>query len=614
MIRLSLKNKLLLGFAFLFLMILLIWGVGSFFIYDLSSRSAAMLKENYQTVESTKYLLQSIDEIKNQQLRALAGDESVNIDSIWKTNELTFQEHLLAVENNITETGEKEVVHAIKTSYNEFLLTFDRLKAAEETMPALYFHQLLPVYTQTRKLIVDLWDMNMTAISHKNKLLRSTAHRAFVILSFIGAICFAISIFFLFRYPGNIARPIRQLTQGITEIANRDYSKRLDFHSHDELGELAAAFNTMAAKLDEFEHSNLSELLFEKKRIDTIINNMNDVIIGLNEKKEIIFSNHYACRIISLSEAELLGQHAAEIAKSNQVFYEIVNDVIEGKSLDHHEFKPVRLVINNEADYFAREVLNVNITRTGEHDAIHVGKVIVLKNITRYLEQNEAKTNFIATISHELKTPIASLRLNLKLLDDSRVGTLNYEQKTIVDALRVETNKMLSITSELLDLAQVESGNIRFYPEAVSLDQLLEIVEQSVGNKAHAQEIELHFGPASGMPKIYADRDKTAWVLVNLINNAIQYSAPHTRVDVSVDARYNELIITINDQGIGIPPEHQPRVFEKFFRVPGSEQQGTGLGLAICKEFVLKQNGRIWFESEPGKGSSFHVGLPVYKG
>lgn len=98
MIRLSLKNKLLLGFAFLFLMILLIWGVGSFFIYDLSSRSAAMLKENYQTVESTKYLLQSIDEIKNQQLRALAGDESVNIDSIWKTNELTFQEHLLAVE------------------------------------------------------------------------------------------------------------------------------------------------------------------------------------------------------------------------------------------------------------------------------------------------------------------------------------------------------------------------------------------------------------------------------------------------------------------------------------------------------------------------------------
>lgn len=106
-----------------------------------------MLKENYQTVESTKYLLQSIDEIKNQQLRALAGDESVSIDSIWKINELTFQEHLLAVENNLTEPGERDIVTAIKASYNEFLLTYDQLEAAGETLPTVYFHYLLPVYT-----------------------------------------------------------------------------------------------------------------------------------------------------------------------------------------------------------------------------------------------------------------------------------------------------------------------------------------------------------------------------------------------------------------------------------------------------------------------------------
>ncbi|MBN2164650.1 MAG: HAMP domain-containing protein [Marinilabiliaceae bacterium] len=613
MIRINLKSKLFIGFGVLFFMIILIWIVSTYFIYDLSNRSAAMLKENYETVESAKYLLQSIDEIKNQQVKYFFGNNDLFNDSILKKSHSIFNENLLAVKNNVTEDGEQSIIEQLTMNYQHYKLMFEKVRSNTRSDSSLFFQELVPQYSITRNQIVNLWDMNMDAISNKNMLLKSSAHRAFIVISLIGTICFVLSTLFFFRYPQNIARPIGELIRGISEVANRNYSKRLEFQSNDELGELAKAFNTMAAKLDEYEHSNLSELLFEKRRIDTIINNMKDAIIGLNDKNEIIFSNNYACRILGATESSLIGKYASDVALNNEVFQKIIYDVLEQDSKDVKEFKPLRIEKDTKARYFTREVLDVNLKKTGEDHVEKAGMVIILKNVTKFLEQDEAKTNFMATISHELKTPISSLRLNLKLLDDNRIGSLNEEQFEIVQALKSETNKMLTITTELLDLAQVETGNIQLNLQTVNSSDIFDYIKETSDSHAKPKDIKIDFNVESGLPPVFIDYEKTAWVLINLINNAIKYSEKEGEIIVSASKTDDNIIYKVQDFGKGIEPQYLELIFKKFFRVPNSSEKGTGLGLAISKEFITKQNGQIWAESTLGMGSIFYVSLPVYK-
>lgn len=611
MIRINLKNKLFIGFGFLFFMIILIWIISTYFIYDLSYRSAAMLKENYQTVESTKFLLQSIDEIKNQQVKFFFGSKALFNDSVFVNNQSIFNKHLIAAQNNITEEGEQSIIDTLTANYGRYKQTFEKLKANRHTDSTLFFQELIPQYTITRNQIVTLWDMNMDAISNKNSLLKGAAHRAFLVISSIGTVCFLLSTFFFFRYPRNIARPIGELIRGITEVANRNYSKRLEFQSNDELGELAKAFNTMAAKLDEYEHSNLSELLFEKRRIDTIINNMKDAIIGLNDKNEIIFSNSYACQILDTGESALVGRYASDVALNNDVFQKIIHDILSKNLKEVKDFRPLRIEKDKKVRFFTREVLEVNLKRIGEDSISNAGIVVILKNVTKFLEHDEAKTNFMATISHELKTPISSLRLNLKLLDDKRIGNLNTEQQEIVLALKSETQKMLTITTELLDLAQVETGNIQLNFQKVNSSDIFDYIKETSENHSKPKNIKIDFDVEPGLPPVFVDSEKTAWVLINLINNAIQYSDKGGRIIVSASKAHDNIVYKVQDFGTGIEPQYLELIFQKFFRVPDSLEKGTGLGLAISKEFVAKQNGRIWAESSPGNGSTFHISLPI---
>lgn len=611
MIHISFKNKLSIGFGFLLMMIILLWITGTYFIYNLSNRSAAMLKENYQTVESTKFLIQSIDEIKNEQLTGLLSKNSQQKDSLFHSNLIIFSKNLEAVKNNITEEGEAELIRKLEDSFHTYLSTYDSLQK-NNLITTASLHHLIFTYGKIRDYLVQLWDLNMQAISYKNSLVKNTSHRAFMIMSLIGSICFIISALFFFRYPGYISKPIVLLKQGIKEIANRNYEKRLQFKSHDELGELAQAFNLMAAKLDEYEHSNLSQLLFEKKRINTIINNMKDAIIGLDESERIIFANTVACDILQTSSAELTGYYSRDLVQRNEIFRLIIKDIPENGTVTNKEFRTVKITGNGKMDYYTREILDVSFTKTGEDFPVSVGRVIIMKNITHFLEQAEAKTNFIATISHELKTPISSLRLNLKLLDDPRIGELNEEQKDIVRALKEETLKMSSITSELLDLAQVETGNIPLNFRPATPDEIISYVKNPALNQAKNKNIRIEFSVPGQLPQIYCDSEKTAWVLLNMLNNAILYSPEGSSVEVEVKQLKDSIRFVVRDYGPGIEEQYLQQIFEKYFRVPDTGQKGTGLGLAISKEFISKQHGNIWVESTPGKGSSFFFDLPLY--
>jgi NtrC-family two-component system sensor histidine kinase KinB len=252
----------------------------------------------------------------------------------------------------------------------------------------------------------------------------------------------------------------------------------------------------------------------------------------------------------------------------------------------------------------------VSYTPKGEKEAVNLGSVVLLKNVTSYKELDLAKTNFIATISHELKTPIASLQMCVKLLQDERVGQLNAEQQHIVQTFNDEVTRLGKITRELLDLSQVETGNIKLNIKKSDVNDIIALATEAVKFQAERKHVKIEFDFRAPDRAVMADLDKTAWVLVNFLTNAIRYSPENDIIKLTCEENQGQITISVKDNGPGIEEKHLQRLFQKFFQVPGTAS-GTGLGLAISKEFINAQGGKINAISTPGEGSVFSFQLPL---
>jgi PAS domain S-box-containing protein len=567
----TIKNKLRAGFGFMFLLAFICCGLAVYFLNRLSADAGNILKDNYESVQYAKNMLAVI----NNNPSSLAPRQ-INI----------FEQNLTAQEHNITEPGEGALTDSLRSKYEQLKILGDQNGGA------------LALRSKINDLLYAIMQVNMNAIEHKNVVANKTGNRGTLMVALVGTFLFLIAFSFIVNYPGYIANPIRELTERIQEISKRNYHQQLDFNSNDEFGELAQAFNNMTRKLSEYENSNLASILFEKKRIETIINSMHDAIIGLDEKAVIIFANEVACTLIGISADKLTGRYAPDMALENDLLRSMLVK-------DQHKMK---IYADNRESFYAKETLAVT-----NEDRI-IGKVIILKNITEYQQLDEAKTNFIATISHELKTPLSSIKMSLKLLEDARIGSINDEQKQLLQNIEDDTRRLLMITGELLDMAQVETGKINLNFGSTHPKNIVDYAVKSVRSLAEQKEIAIKVDCADDLPDVLADLDKTTWVLINLLSNAIKYSPHKSSVELSVKKQKSNMIeFFVKDTGQGIDSKYLSRIFERYFMVPGAgpESTGTGLGLAIAKDFIEAQGGNIGVESEQGEGSSFHFALKV---
>ncbi len=341
------------------------------------------------------------------------------------------------------------------------------------------------------------------------------------------------------------------MSEGITEIANKNYSKRIYLEQQDEFGDLAEAFNTMAEKLDEYENSNLAQLKFEKSRIETIINQMKDGIVGLDNKKNILFLNEVAEKILGLKEADIMNKYAPDVALKNDLMRTLLQEDPQRKEL--------KIYADNKESYFNKDVLNVT------DNNVVIGKVIVLRNITPFHELNEAKTNFIATVSHELKTPISSIKMSAQLLTDERIGALSDEQKELIASIREDVGRLLKITGELLNMTQVETGNIQLKYQHTAPEKIIDQAIRTVKMQAQQKEIDLRLTIGNNLPAINADAEKTTWVLINFLTNAIKYSQGNSVIEVDVQQKENQTAFTVTDHGKGIEKKYLPKIFDRYF-------------------------------------------------
>ncbi|HSU28976.1 MAG TPA: HAMP domain-containing sensor histidine kinase, partial [Chitinophagaceae bacterium] len=219
-----------------------------------------------------------------------------------------------------------------------------------------------------------------------------------------------------------------------------------------------------------------------------------------------------------------------------------------------------------------------------------------------------------ATISHELKTPLASSDFSLKLLEDERTGRLSNEQKELLQNLRQDNQRMLRILSELLNMSQVEAGKIQLDIKEVKPETISDAAINAAMQTASQKNVSIRKKYIDKAGKVKADAEKTGWVLNNFLTNAIKHSPGNGIITVTIKRSGNTIEFSVTDQGPGIPSEYSAKVFERFFKVPGSKAGGTGLGLAISKELIEAEGGAIWVKSEIGSGSTFGFELPMSSG
>ena len=266
---------------------------------------------------------------------------------------------------------------------------------------------------------------------------------------------------------------------------------------------------------------------------------------------------------------------------------------------------------DGKESYFEKETVKITIKPTGEDKTIYIGDVIILRNITIFKELDFAKTNFIATVSHELKTPIASIKMSLQLLEKQETGATNEDQKQLIESIKDDSRRLLKITGELLDLSQLETGNIQLNIEKSNPIEIVNYAIEAVKTQSEQKQIDIIFDCNKNLPFVKADAEKTAWVLINFLTNSIRYSPENSIIKIHLETQNNQLVFKVIDKGQGIDSRYQTKIFDKYFQIPGSNKSGTGLGLAISKEFIEAQNGTISVESELGLGSTFSICLNV---
>jgi len=571
------KTKLYLGIGLLLILIILMSFFSGKQIKSLAIASENIIKDNAETIGYTQNMLRILSKIYQD-------EDALNI----------FEAYLLKQKNNITEVGEEALTEKLSES-------FQKLKDNPEDKTYL---------TDVQSYLFEIWETNLNAIEEKSTIAAHAANKSILLISFISFFCILISLLLFILLPWNISKPINELTGSLKQISGNDYSQRVSFEGHGEFGELAKSFNTMAQKLEEYNKSNISKLLAERKITETLLNKIQYPIIGFDNSLKITLTNKEFLKIAGLEGRSLIGENMLDVANESELIGKliIIEPETENKFSLDKTVSRIQVNENGRDVYFEKEIQSISHNTQDENEHI-LGYVIILKNITKFMELDLAKTHFIATVSHELKTPISAIKLSLQLLENEKTGTLNDDQRELIKSCEEDTNTLLKLVSEILNLTQIETGKIQLNIMPSNLKDTIQYAINTNKPIADKRNIKFIEDYPSELPEVLIDKEKIAWVITNLISNAIRYSFDNSDIKISILQTGNRVKISLTDSGQGIDPKYQNKIFDRYFKVPDTEKEGTGLGLAISKEFIEAQGGQISVESKIGVGSTFSIVL-----
>ena len=400
-----------------------------------------------------------------------------------------------------------------------------------------------------------------------------------------------------------ITDPIYKLISISKEISLGNYKKRVDINSNDEIGQLAATFNQMADKLD----STLSDVMNKNIRVDTVINSMSSGIIAVDNKGKIILINTIACNIFGVHHGPgIIGKNIGDITRNikiNSYMNETINNNVQ-------LIEELSLSTSSNSEKIYR--IYTSPIKSLEPGKLNSGGIIALNDITALKKLEQMRTEFVSNVSHELKTPLTSIRGFVETLKSGAIEDTEIAAH-FLDIIDIEAERLYILINDILQLSEIEAMRKDENVSKHYLKDILSEVMLILENAANKKNITLEVNSDPDIV-ILVNKDRIKQMLINLIDNAIKYNFENGTVFINAVKVSGKLVISIKDTGIGIPEAHQSRIFERFHRVDKGRSRnmgGTGLGLSIVKHIVNLYSGDIRVISEPGKGSEFIIQLPL---
>jgi NtrC-family two-component system sensor histidine kinase KinB len=579
-------------------------GVGLYAVWlfnQLGGSIEVILRENYQSVLAGQQMKESSERMDSGLSFALAGEEQRGRE-LFDANVPTFQRSLSKELNNITLPGEQELADKIKLSEERYQVLAKTFWDTSDSgaRRKMYFSELLPLFTQIKndaQEVIRINQENMVQADHSARSLSADSIRNMALLLVFGV---ALAIWLAFELQRAILKPIQTLRTVSKELGEGNLDQVVPVQSRDELGQLADAFNKLAAKLRAYRQITTDQILQARQMTEITFSAFPDSILALSLDGKINFANPAAGNLLQ----RLNGEYGLPLA-----IQEEVGNVLKGAPdylpTSFEKAVPVRL--DDHEAFLLPRVLGMR-----DESGNLFGAAVVLQDVTRFRLMDEVKTNLVSTVSHELKTPLTSIRMGLHLLLEEKIGSLNAKQLELLLAAREDSERLLRIINDLLDLARLESGQTRPRIEVVSPRTLIDEALPNLRPLVEVRDSHLLADIAPDLPEVMVDPRQISHVFSNFVSNAARFSKPGDDIVLSAKTIGKNVRFSVLDHGPGIAKEYQARVFERFFRIPGSEEsKGVGLGLAIAKEIIVSHGGNVGLRSTPGEGSEFYFDLPA---
>jgi two-component system, OmpR family, phosphate regulon sensor histidine kinase PhoR len=409
-------------------------------------------------------------------------------------------------------------------------------------------------------------------------------------IAFGAGIAAVIAVVLAFQISRSITDPVKKLTQISRRIAFGEFDQRIQVTSRDEVGELAEVFNLMAGRLKEI----VAVLTNERDKMAAVLSAMSDGILAVDDRNKIVMVNRAAEKLFRLSASDMLGRTFLEIVRDHELAG-IVRECLETGE------QRTGIVETERGTEFLRLIAT----------PLSGGSLVLIQDISELRRLETVRRDFVANISHELRTPIASLKIITETLQDGAIDDEAVAQEFLHKA-NIEVDRLTQMVNELAELSRIESGE--FTPEVKPVDfgDIVRRVTERLGPQAERAGLKLKLDIPPGLPKGLADEGRLEQVLVNLLRNAIKFTPPGGMVTISTKVQDSSILVTVADTGIGISADDLPRIFERFYKADRARAgSGTGLGLAIAKHIVEAHGGNIWAESTEGSGSVFRFTVPT---
>ena len=614
------RSKLMLTMAPLVVALASVGVVSGMVTGILARQPAHIWRDNYRSVLAAERMKESIERIHEAVLQELLGREEA-ARPVASSIEL-FERELAVEADNITEPGEGEAVAKMRTHWTEFKRVLTKFRATPElaARKEFAFATLSPAFRNVKQTADEILDINQDAMIFKGQRTELRAARFERILTVAVILASVLGLLASVSLTTRLLRPLGVVSAAVRRFGQGDLQARARVQGEDDIAQLAQEFNTMADHLERYRKSSLGELLQAQQASQAAIDSLPDPVLMLDAAGNLQGTNAAARTILGIDPEESGSSSFEKVDPGVRSLLDRVRaHVVGGRgAYSPKGFEEALRVPSQDGE-------RIYVPRAtpiyGENGSV-AGAAVVLQDITRLFRFDELKNNLVATVAHEFRTPLTSLRMAIHLCTEEAVGPLTTKQADLMFAAREDCERLQTIVDDLLNLSRLESGGIDLQKRRVEPQSLVDLAIDVHGAAAKSQQITLRSEVFPGLPEAFADPDRLQLVFTNLISNALRYSPAGSEIvvralaetgpaDASVGNTNGHIRFEVCDQGPGIPVEHQEALFEKFFRVPGRPGGGAGLGLFIARGIVQAHDGRIGVSSEPGHGSIFWFTIPA---